>query len=51
VSPIDVESRQVTDVVTIPDGHSYTPLASDGVIWVYTEEGGLFRIDAEVASR
>jgi hypothetical protein len=47
VMRIDVESRQVTDTVRIPVEHPHTPLASDGVIWVYTQEGALLRIDSD----
>ena len=50
VTRIDVESRQVTDTVPIPVEHPHTPLASDGVIWVYTQEGKLLRIDPGMAS-
>lgn len=45
VRRIDVDSRQVTDTLELPLTHLHTPLGSDGVIWVYTQEGPLFRID------
>jgi hypothetical protein len=53
VSRIDLESRQVTDTMWLPIGveHPHTSLASDGVIWVYTEEVKLLRIDHEMANK
>ncbi len=49
MSRIDPESRQVTDTVVFPVKHLHTPLASDGVIWAYTENGEILRVDGPFA--
>ena len=49
LSRIDVETRQVTDVITLPTRKVLEPLASDGVIWAFTEHGGSYRIDGGAA--
>ena len=50
MSRIDPESRQVTDTVVFPVKHLHTPLASDGVIWAYTEKGEILRVDGQLAA-
>lgn len=50
LSRIDVETREVTDVITLPTTKVVEPLASKGVIWTFTEEGGgRYRIDGGTA--
>lgn len=49
LSHIDVETRQVADVITLSTRVVLVPLASEEVIRAFTEYGGIYRIDGGAA--